>query len=163
MDLNAWRKHDIPERALEYLTTYADQLNTCDQEGLNAVLCGQWRSLGLHWNVTSEFFEAEDLLPASSLYHDFHRRRRDLRAEICDAPSIIHFTSSAKPWHGTSQHPLRGWFFHYLRRSGWLSPTAYALWRTRVAAQGLLQSLPERTRGIRQKIGLERSLLTERQ
>jgi lipopolysaccharide biosynthesis glycosyltransferase len=158
MDLNAWRKHDIPERALAYLTTYADQLNTCDQEGLNAALCGHWHSLDLHWNVTTEFFNVEDLLPSSPMYEDFRRRVRNEKADVCAAPSIIHFTSSAKPWNGTSHHPMRGWFFHYLRRSGWLSPTAYAVWRTRIAAQGILQSLPERTRGIRQKIGLSRFL-----
>jgi lipopolysaccharide biosynthesis glycosyltransferase len=162
IDLAAWRAHDIPKQVFTYLTTYADRLNTCDQEGLNAVLCGRWAPLDFRWNVTTEFFEVENRIPRGPLYDSFHRAVDAAHTGVSASPRIVHYTSPRKPWHGTSRHPFRGEFFRYLRRSGWMRPTAYTAWRTRVAARTLLHGLRNRTRGLRHKVGLTRSLLPAR-
>lgn len=156
IDPDAWRKHDISRRALAYLTKYKDRLNTCDQEGLNAVLHGQWKPLDFRWNVTTEFFSVETRSPRSRLCRSFYQAVAEARKRVAESPSIVHYTSAQKPWHGTSGHPMRNDFFDSLWRSGWMSPGAYARWRTRVAARSILQTLRVRTRGIRHRIGLTR-------
>lgn len=156
MNLDAWREEGVADRVLQYMTTYQGELVAYDQEGLNAVLCDQWHPLDFRWNVTSEFFQVDERIPELQLYEPFRRAVQAAMEGIHRSPAIIHYTSELKPWHGTSPHPMAERFFNYLRRSGWMNWAAYSVWRARTAALGVMDTMRDRSRGIRHKIGLKR-------
>jgi lipopolysaccharide biosynthesis glycosyltransferase len=80
IDLDRWREEQITERALQYLnenpsTPYADQ------DALNVVCDGRWKSLDQRWN----FQNCRDTLIANT--------------GLAARPGIVHFVMSAKPWN----------------------------------------------------------------
>ncbi len=156
MDLDAWRRDDIAGQVLTHMMTYKDELRFYDQEGLNAVLCDRWRPLDFRWNVTTEFFLRDARIPTDPLYEDYHRAAAEAAPRVSARPAVIHYTSSLKPWHGTSQHPMSDRYFAYLRRSGWMTWPTYLLSRSRVALLAVYDRMRVRSRGLRHKIGLRR-------
>jgi lipopolysaccharide biosynthesis glycosyltransferase len=79
IDLVQWRKEQISEKGLEYLSK--NPLSPfSDQDALNYACDGLWKRLDDRWNY-----------------------QRHLEVEISkinetDSPAIVHFVSSAKPW-----------------------------------------------------------------
>jgi lipopolysaccharide biosynthesis glycosyltransferase len=116
LDLDAWRRERLHERALEFALNYSGKLLCCDQDALNAVLAGRWRRLELRWNQQTKFFQH----PADWLGVDpaaLSLARTD--------PFVVHYTTTSKPWHYWNDHPWRSLYFHHLDR------TPYRGWRPR--------------------------------
>lgn len=157
MDLAAWRTEGLAGQVLTHMMTYKEELRFYDQEGLNAVLCDRWQPLDFRWNVTTEFFLRDAQLPRDPLHEHYHRTAAEAAAAVRDRPAVIHYTSARKPWHGTSRHPMADRYFAYLRRSGWMSPMAYLLVRSRAAARTAYDWLRVRSRGFRHNIGLRKA------
>jgi len=70
-----------------------------DQEGLNAVLAGQWGELDPRWNQISSvsggsFFPVEDL--DQMVYQ-----------QVVIDPWIVHFAGTLKPWLYHNHNPAR--------------------------------------------------------
>lgn len=79
IDLDRWRKAQISERALEYLSRHP-QSPYSDQDALNFVCDGLWKRLDLRWNVQDHVTD----------------RISEMRPER--RPRIIHFVTRDKPW-----------------------------------------------------------------
>lgn len=156
MDLTAWRTEEISGQVMAHMKTYRDELQLYDQEGLNAVLCDRWRPLDFRWNVTTEFFLRDTRIPTDPLYEDYHRVAAEAAPRVSGRPAVIHYTSSLKPWHGTSRHPMSDRYFAYLRRSGWMTWPTYLLARSRAGLLAAYDRTRVRSRGLRHKIGLRR-------
>jgi len=126
IDLTRWRARNYGERVLDYLHEHGDTLRIKgNQEGLNAVLAGDWTMLDPAWNVLNwyydvRWFDAARYGPVPS--------RRDRRRILREA-KVIHFTTRFKPWRAECDHPRRRRYFHYLWRSGWMSAVPYVRWR----------------------------------
>jgi len=121
-----WRARSYGERVLEYLHDYGDTLRIKgNQEGLNAVLAGDWTVLDPSWNVLNWYY---DVRWFDSARHGAVPSRRD-RPRMLREAKVIHYTTRFKPWRAECDHPRRRRYFHYLRRSGWMPPAAYARWR----------------------------------
>ena len=92
---------------------------------LNAVLAGDWTVLDPSWNVLNWYY---DVRWFDSARHGAVPSRRD-RPRMLREAKVIHYTTRFKPWRAECDHPRRRRYFHYLRRSGWMPPAAYARWR----------------------------------
>ena len=110
MDLPAWRRNHIADQALDYLIRHNGDKERCryaDQDGLNAVLQGQWHTLKETWNF--------------NIYHctvdprNLSERRRELLRE---GPAIIHFADRKKPWMRNYALPFQQEFLRNARRNG---------------------------------------------
>jgi lipopolysaccharide biosynthesis glycosyltransferase len=112
-----------------------------DQEGLNAVLAGDWKALDLRWNVMSHVLFFEEW-PASPFKERVRREREQLLAE----PYVWHFAGGSKPWQIGCVHPAQLRWMRYLRESGWYHATEqlhrlglwylrYAWWRVKRTAR----------------------------
>jgi lipopolysaccharide biosynthesis glycosyltransferase len=105
VNLEEWRRTDIPGRVTHFLRTYRERVLYCDQEGLNAVLAGNYVPLGPEWNATGCWVREFLAAPAGST----------------PAVRIRHFTTAAKPWLATTAPDLPNYadFFQYLDRTDW--------------------------------------------
>jgi lipopolysaccharide biosynthesis glycosyltransferase len=130
MNLQYWRKKNVGEKIFDHLRRNPDCL---DQDGINAVIAGNWLLLDPRWNVSLSSvvkFGEELLLEKDEI--DYYRQ------EFRINPFIIHFTSCYKPWHTGSKNKealnvfyydqsYRERYFYYLRQSGWFNK-AYSLY-----------------------------------
>lgn len=79
IDLAAWRRERISEKAINYLKDHPDSPYN-DQDAVNVACDGCWAELGLRWNFYDHFNTSIEEMPAS------------------DRPAIAHFVGSGKPW-----------------------------------------------------------------
>jgi lipopolysaccharide biosynthesis glycosyltransferase len=115
MDLDRWRRDDVPGRALAYLRRHADQIRFWDQDVLNAVLAGDFRRLDARWNQLPFVFDTNRRMPFGP----------DVLERLLSDPWIVHFATASKPWQLSCAHPRRDLFFAALDRTAW------AGWRPR--------------------------------
>ena len=117
LDLDYWRKHNVAARVFENIKAHTADYRYPDQDGLNAVLAGNWLRLDDRWNFqVNRYAFAHKRVPVAEAY-------------------ILHYSSPVKPWSKLALRLERPYFAHYLRtlrRSGWFSPTADAAFRTQL-------------------------------
>jgi lipopolysaccharide biosynthesis glycosyltransferase len=120
VNLDLWRRDDIPGRVLDYLRRYDGRVVFLDQEGLNAVLAGKWGELDDRWNHTTS---------VSERFRD-EGRTRDAAKQ--NHPWIVHFTGNLKPWFYPGHDAAHTLYFRYL------DLTAWAGWRPKRSLSGLV-------------------------
>ncbi|MBL0173420.1 MAG: glycosyltransferase family 8 protein [Gemmatimonadaceae bacterium] len=105
LDLLAWKREQVRERALDYLRTHGPEVYFWDQEALNVAAVGRWRALDARWNLNAS-------VPIPG---------RDLRLYESDrAPWIVHYTGQLKPWtFAPPTRSLRQLYFRYLDMTPW--------------------------------------------
>lgn len=114
LDVYRWRERHIRQAALNFVATHPGRIHGHDQPALNHVFAGHWLRLDSRWNQQFKFF--------------FHTaaylglKRSELR-QLREDPFIIHYTTGAKPWNSTSDHPWRSKYYEILDR------TPFAGWR----------------------------------
>jgi lipopolysaccharide biosynthesis glycosyltransferase len=101
MELELWRRQHVSSRALDYVKAYASEVSFWDQEGLNAVLAGEWGELDPVWNWSV------------SRGHPSGQPTIDRRAKI------VHFTGNMKPWKYDGRHTYYREYYEYVDRSAW--------------------------------------------
>jgi len=79
MDLAAWRRRSVGERALAYLAERGHLTQLGHQGALNAVTWNDWLRLDRRWNVFGSLV-----------------RRDGARAAV--QPAVVHFSGRMKPW-----------------------------------------------------------------
>jgi lipopolysaccharide biosynthesis glycosyltransferase len=141
MDVNVawWRTHDVPARVESYLRRYHQDVVFWDNDGLNAILAGNWVSRDLRWNQTGYLFDF-DKWPDTPFRAEVGGRLEQLQK----APFTVHFAGQVKPWEPQSRHPLRSRFDHYLRSSGWFSELGFRRWQARRRLARLYRSVARR-------------------
>lgn len=85
IDLDLWRKKQISEKALEYLTR-CPRSPYSDQDAINVACDELWKKVDPQWN-----FQAH-LKPAPNMPPD-------------QGPGIIHFATMSKPWKASERSP----------------------------------------------------------
>jgi lipopolysaccharide biosynthesis glycosyltransferase len=90
IDLEAWKRQHIGQRALEYLERYERSVNLTDQDALNAVLHNRWKPLEDRWNVVAGLAGRPRLEPRGIEPSRMAAAARD--------PAIVHFYGYLKPW-----------------------------------------------------------------
>src|SRR5262249_31890113 len=99
IDLEAWRREQIADRAARFIEQEFHRISWADQCALNAVSFGRWRQLPGTFNAQRLYFYEAD---PSGLGTGF-RPRADVDLDVV----IAHFTGDRKPWDAGSDHPLR--------------------------------------------------------
>jgi lipopolysaccharide biosynthesis glycosyltransferase len=117
LNLRRWRSEGINRKIFRYLHDYRKDVRFWDQDGLNAVLAGDWGMLNPKWNVQSSILSHERW-PES----DFKEEIRAVRDDLLHNAYIHHFIGPTKPNHPTSEHPVKARWHRYLGESGWFSP-----------------------------------------
>lgn len=120
VDVDVWRRDSVREKAVAYLKQHHRGVTFWDQEGLNAVLAGRWKTLDAGWNHNAS--DPRIAPPASA--------------------AIVHFAGGLKPWSYRTRNPLRSLYYDYLDR------TSFAGWRPEPSLAGAAVSLYEES-GLR--------------
>ncbi len=107
VNLSKWREVRTSERVFNYLREFRSVIRMEDQEGLNAVLFGDWGELdfGWNWQILWREYRLHRATPAWVPQTE----RRD----------IVHFTTSEKPWLPGCDYEERAHFFEALDKTAW--------------------------------------------
>lgn len=129
LDLERWRRENLCKRVLQRAVAQGRQ-EWPDQNALNAVLRGNWKTLSPEWNVQNSIFDLHlGRLPFAA--EDVRRARHD--------PAVVHFIGPYKPWHYRCKHPLRDLYWQHLKHTPWRDRTVDGL----TTSNRLLRLLPE--------------------
>jgi len=108
MDLSRMREESFVDMCIR-AAVRGNLAKAHDQDVLNSVVAGRWNRLPDKWNV----------------YHGFYSRKpaelgldREQLEKLLTYPSILHFSSSVKPWSYHCTHPRRDRYFHYRAAAG---------------------------------------------
>lgn len=93
IDLAAWRRNQITQKAVQVSTEMYDALDALDQDILNIVLQDQWLSIDSKWNKL-KFLAPETF-----------------------SDGIVHLCGQVKPWHPDYQDKFKTEFFEILDRT----------------------------------------------
>lgn len=110
VNLTKWREANLVPQFVRYVEDHSAILRYHDQCTLNAVLRGQVLLLPYRWNFAARNAD----LPASAFgiaKQDFLK----LRAK----PSIVHYTTSVKPWLYTLEPHYKRLYYEYLALTPW--------------------------------------------
>jgi lipopolysaccharide biosynthesis glycosyltransferase len=105
LNLDVIRSKRLMEKSLEHKKRPDNQDVFHDQDALNAIINGKWKMLPLKFNL-------------QTIYLRKARELHQIKDEILSAykkPTIIHYSSGAKPWEFADPHPLRGVFLTYYK------------------------------------------------
>jgi lipopolysaccharide biosynthesis glycosyltransferase len=102
MNLTKWREEAISTKAINYISKNTTKMVYHDQEALNALLYDDWLELSPKWNVHSHMVRSKEWKGSN-------------------APGMIHYTGSSKPWHFDNVHPLKQEYYKYLQMTEWKS------------------------------------------
>lgn len=69
-----------------------------DQAAFNAVFAKEWGELPIKWNVQYKFYLGS---------YEYFSMSKSKFKEIINYPSIVHFTTSSKPWMFRNAHPFK--------------------------------------------------------
>lgn len=109
INLALWRRDNIHQRVIEFITSNPDRIVVCEQDGLNAILFDKWLSLPLTWNQQPH------------VYTLIKRSKDPDYIEAINNPSIIHYIGQSKPWQYSDAHPLKKEYYKYLALTEWKS------------------------------------------
>ena len=109
IDVERWRETGVEKRALDYLRQFGPKVWFWDQEALNAVLHGHWKSLDPSWNF-----------PAS------------IAGPSTEMPRIVHFSGNIKPWLVPGKGALHQAYERCLDQTAWTVQRAVPSWRQRL-------------------------------
>lgn len=104
MNLSEWKKQNISEKAIEFVQQNPGVCKLSDQDGLNAVLVGNYLKLPLKYNVT-----------LSDIPYNLGKRKHK---EYLKDKVIIHYTRGGhKPWKILGKNKFRYLYHYYLKQS----------------------------------------------
>lgn len=117
MNLAAWRAEGYGRKVIEYCRATRAINRFADQDGINALLCRECKTLDPRWNVPA-YIEFERIFGAVDDSPIKARVKADPAAWMA-AARIVHFIGGRKPWgRGLGCRSQWEWL-GYCRRSGW--------------------------------------------
>jgi lipopolysaccharide biosynthesis glycosyltransferase len=148
MNVAAWRRSGLGDRALRYCATEEGPPPWADQDALNA-LVDSWYELDAHWNFQHPRFFRDPPPCENDVRATLYARRE----ELFRTAAVLHFTGQ-KPWYGScTTHGTNDWV-RALAASGWYTRADLARWlagfarqRVRYRAGTLRLALRDRLQG----------------
>lgn len=110
IDAEKWRKEEITDQVINYLTLNNEFVRFHDQDGLNVIFANRWGELDPRWNQTP-FTEDFGSWKDSPFDEETYKR-------LLEDPYIIHFATKFKPWNHYSNHNKKI-FYKYLDMTAW--------------------------------------------
>lgn len=100
VNLDWWRKNDVQDKALKFISENPDKCIWHDQDALNYVLNGTIVWADFRYNLTQGFLFDKPKLEIDEKY------RNDIDSAI-QKPCLIHYCAAYKPWHIECNSPLK--------------------------------------------------------
>ncbi|MBI2033730.1 MAG: glycosyltransferase family 8 protein [Candidatus Liptonbacteria bacterium] len=101
VDLELWRKRGIEEKLHRLIYEYPDKLRYHEQDALNLVFAGDYRELGIKYN----------LIAAAIPIGAYPYNEPD--------PLVVHFAGGGKPWYFLSALPYQPEYVYYINKTPW--------------------------------------------
>lgn len=109
IDMVVWRKEQPLKKLLPYIEAKIEHLPYLDQDALNACYFDKRQPLDFRWNMIVPFTWANSFIPMS---------KADRRTIVNEA-LICHYNGRSKPWHYLNDHPHKGEYWRYIRKTPW--------------------------------------------
>ena len=110
INLAKWREDNISQKVTKFLEENSHKIRLHDQGGFNALMYKNWKEISPKCNQQSKFFELS-YKQTTFTKEAFLTAKKD--------PSIIHYTTSSKPWHYLNTHPYESEYHKYREISPW--------------------------------------------
>lgn len=114
VNLDYWREHHVKDLFLDVINHHPERIKYHDQDVLNIVFCRAKKMLPFKYNFQDGFmYKAERMEMNAQKY----------AGEIKDAiahHAIIHYTSTAKPWHKECLNPFKAEWWKVLAKTSWV-------------------------------------------
>ena len=114
VDCKKWRKEKITKKAIDFMKNNPEKIEYADQDGLNAVLVGKWKTLNPKWNLITRLVYYNFLPFLKIPNYD-----QENVSEIIKNPKIIHYASFIKPWYYLDPSPYKKEYLKYLAKTPW--------------------------------------------
>ncbi len=112
MNLNYWRKNNTANKLIDFIYENPNICEFPDQDALNIVLHGKVFFLEYKYNYQEIFYWNK-----SRLY--LHKNKWGKLLTNNTLPTIIHYSTSSKPWYKGCTHPLKSVFHKFKNISPW--------------------------------------------
>lgn len=113
VNLDYWREHGVKEQFLEIIHHHPERIKYHDQDVMNIVFCQSKKMLPFRYNFQDGFMYKPERMEM-----DLKRYAKQID-EAAAHPVIIHYTSTAKPWHVECLNPLTPLWWQSLATTGW--------------------------------------------
>lgn len=102
INISLWRKQNITEKTLKFISNYPEKIRYWDQDALNAICYDSCFYIDKRWNMQQgDFFS-----------------KKDAKVNYQSAV-ILHFTGTSKPWQYMNKHPYKREYYKYLKKTPW--------------------------------------------
>ncbi|DAB29785.1 MAG TPA: hypothetical protein CFH84_07490 [Sulfurimonas sp. UBA12504] len=108
VNLKKWRDENLFDKFIEYEKSSKIDLESHDQDILNAIFDGSWKRLALKFNQ----YEKNPDLDKENLLKIFTKEEL---VQAQTQPVIIHYIGGRKPWHYRNEHLQKTLYWSYLR------------------------------------------------
>lgn len=109
VNLEFWRKNNIPQRCIDFYHKYPERIIFNDQDLLNCILYKNKKLVSIYWNVQDAFYRNPKHIT---------NEWKEKYEHVLKNPIVLHYTNR-KPWDYDSQHPLKEEYFKYLDMTPW--------------------------------------------
>ena len=113
INLEYWRSHNVFNDFIEYMKQRADNILFADQDVLNYIFRESKMTLPIKYNFASHI-----IWKCVKVYYDEKEYNQAVQEALHDC-TILHFTTTTKPWHTSCSHPFRSSFLKYYRQTPW--------------------------------------------
>lgn len=109
INLDWWRKNDIQNKTLNYISRNKEKCLWHDQDALNVTLAGTIDFADFRYNLTQGFlFEKKQLKIDSKYYSKID--------SAIKSPCIIHYCATYKPWHIECNSPFKKFWWQSYKK-----------------------------------------------
>jgi len=109
INLKWWREHSVAEEFNSFIVNHSEWIQFQDQDVLNYVFNEHKLLLPITYNLETDF-----LCQGT----DYGIHLKEVMETIKD-PTVLHFTTTQKPWKTSSRHPFRSSFTKYWSQTIW--------------------------------------------
>ena len=114
LNLDWWRKNNVSEKIITYISTFPEKCHAHDQDALNAVLHGTIRRVSARYNIQLDFLKknySNMVIADTEVLHDAVTSWKN--------PCIIHFTGPSKPWKYQCFNPFEPLWHFFQNMTQW--------------------------------------------
>ena len=112
INLDFWRRNHIAEKCFDFIKNHPNLITYWDQDALNATLCNSIPFMDINNNFQSSYLEKQ-------FFKDYSDDIKQRVLQCAQQPTIIHFTTGAKPWKTICDSPYKSFFKYYKKKSLW--------------------------------------------
>lgn len=118
IDMEAWRKQDVPGRLLDFYRDHQGSLFACDQDTINGALRHRILTLPVKYNYFTNYryFRYSTLVSMCAAYKEVGK---ESYRQAGKAPVIIHYLGDERPWIAGNHNHFKRLYEHYLDMTPW--------------------------------------------